>query len=72
MNGAKSSEVTLLRKWRRKMGALKQNENQVFNNLKKEIKQTEGGDENISLRNLLRMQTFIKWKTFYFFKYFSV
>lgn len=54
------------------MGALKQNENQVFNNLKKEIKQTEGGDENISLRNLLRMQTFIKWKTFYFFKYFSV
>lgn len=72
MNGAKLSEVTLLRKWRRKMGALKQNENQVFNNLKKEIKQTEGGDENISLRNLLRMQTFIKWKTFYFFKYFSV
>ena len=72
MNGAKSSEVTLLRKWRRKMGALKQNENQVFNNLKKEIKQTEGGDENISLRSLLRMQTFIKWKTFYFFKYFSV
>lgn len=41
MNGAKSSEVALLRKWRRKMGALKQNENQVFNNLKKEIKQTE-------------------------------
>ena len=72
MNGAKSSEVTLLRKWRRRMGALKQDENQVFNNLKKEIKQTEGGDENISLRNLLRMQTFIKWKTFYFFKYFSV
>lgn len=72
MNGAKSSEVTLLRKWRRKMGALKQNENQVFNNLKKEIKQTEGGDENISLRSLLRMQTFIKWKTFSFFKYFSV
>ena len=67
MNGAKSSEVALLRKWRRKMGALKQNENQVFNNLKKEIKQTEGGDENISLRNLLRMQTFIKWKTFSFF-----
>ena len=72
MNGAKSSEVALLRKWRRKMGALKQNENQVFNNLKKEIKQTEGGDENISLRSLLRMQTFIKWKTFSFFKYFSV
>lgn len=54
------------------MGALKQNENQVFNNLKKEIKQTEGGDENISLRSLLRMQTFIKWKPFSFFKYFSV
>lgn len=54
------------------MGALKQNENQVFNNLKKEIKQTEGGDENISLRSLLRMQTFIKWKIFSFFKYFSV
>lgn len=54
------------------MGALKQNENQVFNNLKKEIKQTEGGDENISLRSLLRMRTFIKWKTFSFFKYFSV
>ena len=42
------------------MGALKHNENQALNNLKKEINQTEGGDENISLRSLLRMQTFIK------------
>lgn len=33
---------------REEMGALKHNENQALNNLKKEINQTEGGDENIS------------------------
>ena len=53
-------------------GRAETNENQVFNNLKKEINQTEGGDENLSLRSLLRMQTFIKWKTYTFLKYFSV
>lgn len=73
MNGAKVKwGYTATGEGRGEMGALKHNENQALNNLKKEINQTEGGDENIPLRSLLRMQTFIKWKKYAFFKYFSV
>ena len=49
MNGAKVKwGYTATGEGRGEMGALKHNENQALNNLKKEINQTEGGDENIS------------------------